>query len=109
MRAREENNTKPFRSIFEFRFNIFRKISHYPPTIEFNSRIAQATYVHISNMSDGVKPAAGGKQKPKVAKKGDKRPGKHRERGKNGHKRTRRDIHDIDFYDFLKQVHPLCT
>ncbi|XP_066934150.1 LOW QUALITY PROTEIN: histone H2B, gonadal-like [Clytia hemisphaerica] len=57
-------------------------------------------------MSDAPK---GGKQAPKVAKKGEKRAGKRRQNWRNGdkkRKRKRRESYTIYIYNVLKQVHP---
>ena len=60
-------------------------------------------------MSDAAKPA-GGKQAPKVAKKGEKRAGKKggkiAGRGDKKRKKKRKETYGIYIYNVLKQVHP---
>lgn len=62
-------------------------------------------------MSDAPAPAAkGGKQAPKVAKKGEKRAGKKGGKigggGDKKRKRKRKESYAIYIYNVLKQVHP---
>ena len=73
----------------------------------FGSNIVSCCTVYLYKMSDAPK---GGKQAPKVAKKGEKRAGK--KGGKIGgssekkRKRRRKESYGIYIYNVLRQVHP---
>lgn len=99
------NNKKKFRVEFDLFF-----FMTLVPIRRLYTSIFISIYKAKKNMSDAAAAPKGGKQAPKVAKKGEKRAGKKGGKiggaGEKKRKRKRKESYGIYIYNVLKQVHP---